>query len=137
MARAASGALAAAAIAAGCGGGGQPAFDAEIFISSVNARGAALVLGDRLESSREGFELYEVGAGGAGEAAPAESGSGTLVVAPSDDEALAEYERCELAGELVCFRAANVAIYFGSELEPGEAERLGSALEAVSAAASG
>ena len=117
------------ALALGACGGEDPAFDADDFVAAANARGAGLTLGAPLPTTREGVTLHGLAftAGNAGVASP--GSSGTLVVTPGDDEALAEYERCEASGNLICFRAANVALYF--EADPADLARVVGAITAM------
>jgi hypothetical protein len=127
-------ALGAAWALAGCGGEDERTFDAESFVAAANQHNAGLVLDAPLDSTREELEIYELRFAGAG-AAPEEAvdahGGGTLVVAASDEEALAEYERCERSATLICFRAANVAIYLEGALAPADIERLQAALQSM------
>jgi hypothetical protein len=131
-------ALLALAAVAGCGEDDQRTFNASGFIAAANDRGAGLVLDAPLESSRGELELYELrfegaGAGTAPQEAVHTHGGGTLVVAPSDEEALAEYERCESSASLICYRAANVALYLEGALAPGDIKRLEAAVGSMAA----
>lgn len=91
------------------------------------------MLGDPLESAREGHRTFELRFEGAGAAADSldAHGGGTLVVADDDEAAVAEYERCHGAGTLRCYRAANVAFYFGGTLAPADLARVELALRAL------
>lgn len=102
-------------------------------MAAANSRGAGLTLGSSLPTARDEIELYrlEFTAGGTSAADTAiAGGSGTLVVTAGDDDALAEYQRCESSGELICFRAANVALYF-ADADPAELTRLAAAITAM------
>lgn len=126
--------LAAAALTlsvAACGS--DDAFTAEEFIGEANQHGAGLVLGSRLESGREETTIYEVAFAETGDPANAghDHGGGSLTVLEDGDAGLAEYERCESAVSLVCFRAANIALFFEGDVAPAEIARLEEALRAM------
>lgn len=121
--------LLAIALLAGCGGD-NAGFTAEQFVAAVNERGAALVLGPELRSSREDAEVYgiEVGPpGGTGET----HGGGSIVVMSSDDAGFAEYERCEKAASLLCFRADNVVLLLEGDIPDEQLAALTRALQAL------
>lgn len=126
-------AVLALAIALGGCGDEEEAFDADSFVAAANARGAGLTLGESLPSTREEFDVRNVElatpAGGADRAQP-EGARGTLVVTASDEQALAEYRRCEESVDLLCFRAANVALYFG-EADPAALAPVSAAIAAM------
>jgi hypothetical protein len=117
---------------AGCGES-RPAFSAQELVDQANANGAGLVLGEPLDIEREGAEAHEVtfeevGAAHADEASEHGHGGGTLTITADADAGLAEYERCESAATLLCFRAANAVLFFESSLDPGDRGRLEQAL---------
>lgn len=119
-------AVALAALLAACG---SREFTAGEFVEAANAEGAGLVLGDELETLREGQSLHAVSfatPGGDGD-----HDGGTLVVTAGADAALAEYERCEGSATLVCYRAANVALYFEGAPAPEDGAALEDALRAM------
>lgn len=125
-------AVVAVLVSQGCGAA-EPKFNAEGFLEEVNAGGAGLALGEPLESVRENVTSYELNFKDPGEiagtTAPAAAhGGGTLQVTANSEAGAAEFERCEGAVSLVCFRAANVVFYFGEELAPAELARLAGAL---------
>jgi hypothetical protein len=128
-------ALAALAVAAGCGGEDEFRFSAEEFVFEANARGAALELGTPLVSSREGTEIHElavIGVGGTGD-----HGGGSLTVTADSAAGLAEFERCEAATSLLCFRANNVVVALEDELDREQVGTLERALSRMAADASG
>ncbi len=95
-------ALALTAIAA-CGGG-ERTFTASEFVEEMNDKGANLKLGGNLLNDQEGIEVFELRF--------ARSFEGSLVVAEDIDVGVSEYERCESAATLLCYRAANVVMLF-------------------------
>lgn len=110
---------------AGCG---AHEFDAQEFVEEANANGAGLELGEPLLSTREDVEIRAV------EIAPASATGeverpggahtgGSLIVASSVEAGEEEYERCEGAVTIVCYRAANVVL--AVEGDPGSAELVG------------
>jgi hypothetical protein len=91
------------------------------------------VLGEPLDIEREGAEAHEVsfeeaGAVHADEASEHGHGGGTLTITADPDAGLAEYQRCESAATLLCFRAANAVLFFESSLDPADRVRLEQAL---------
>jgi hypothetical protein len=66
----------------------------------------------------------EPGAADADEASEHGHGGGTLAITADADAGLAEYERCENAVTLLCFRAANAVLFFESSLDPADRARL-------------
>jgi hypothetical protein len=116
-------------------GCGERTFEAEEFVAEANGHDAGLVLGPPLSSSREDAELRTLSFAGTG-AAPAPAagdvhGGGSLTVLGDDEEALAEYERCESSVSLICFRAANVVLIFEGDLAPADLRRVERALRAL------
>jgi len=118
----------------GCGS--ERAFTAEEFVAEANRNGAGLNLGSELASDREATELHTV------ELADLEPGpassleeqghvGGTLTITATDEAGAAEYERCELAVSLVCYRAANALLFFEDALRPDERARIAGALRAM------
>jgi hypothetical protein len=105
------------------------------FVSDVNEQGVELTLGERLGTSDEEREIYEIELEPLRRApAPAdEEGDGHAHAGGSlylyDDTAAAEEQMqgCQAAADLVCYRAANVvAILEGGGIE---AQRLGVAIQ--------
>ena len=126
--------LALAALAA-CGEG-ERTFSAQGLVEEANANGAGLELGEALETSREGAEVTAVTFVEAGEPhddeiAQHEHGGGTLTITTDADAGLAEYERCEAAATLLCFRASNAVLFFEASLDPADRTRLEDALRAM------
>jgi len=116
----------------GCGDEG---FDATGFVAAANERGAGLELGPELMTTEEGKRVHELSleepAGEAPATDPDGHGGGSLIVTESDDAALAEYERCEQTGLLICFRVANIAIALEPDAEPEQLARLRRAIAAL------
>jgi hypothetical protein len=101
--------------AAACGG--ERVFEPTEFVEEANAAGAGLALGEPLMSTREGLDVYELRFAGAVQSARDEEheATGSLIVADDGEAALAEYNRCESAATLVCYRAANVVLAIQGE----------------------
>lgn len=124
-------ALAFAALA-GCGGG-EPRFTAEEFVDGVNSQGVELRLGEPLVTDEEGKELYAVELEPLGgprldsQGEEIHSGGSLSVYDENEGDPDAEFETCEMAADLLCFRAANVVVV----LEGGglEARQLGVAMQ--------
>jgi hypothetical protein len=116
--------------------GDDQTYTADGLVSELNDHGAGLEMGEALPSNREGIDLRglrfatdpsaALKAGGA-----EEGGSGSLTITPDADAGLAEYQRCESAGALVCFRADNAVLIFEDELAAADRARLASALQAI------
>jgi hypothetical protein len=134
--------MAAAALLAGCGSD-ERSFSAEEFVAEANRNGARLELGVPLSASDTGDELYalEVGHGDepvkqqglpedAGGSEPEHAG-GSLRVSESAEDAEAEYNRCEGAVTLLCYRAANVVVILEEGAEPGDLRAVESAIRAL------
>jgi hypothetical protein len=104
-----------ALLVASCGG--ERTFEPEEFVDEANAAGAGLALGEPLTSIAEGVDVYALEF-----TAPVEEtdghghgGGGSLVVTEDSGSATDEFERCEAAVSLTCYRAANVVLYFEAE----------------------
>jgi hypothetical protein len=128
------------ALPAACGG--EATFTADELVAEVNANGAGVRLGEPLTTSQEDLELYALrlaGGGGAPGVAPGDAGSapvdvhggGTLTIADDADAALDEYERCESAASLICFRAANAVLIFEGAVPNQDLARIESAVSAM------
>jgi len=122
---------------AGCGGSGERQFTPQSFVGEINAEGAAVALGEVLTSNEQGVEIYTItfteaatGVTGEGDIGAAEHGSGALLILEDAGAAMEEYDRCQPAPALTCFRAANAVLRF-EDLEPADQARLVSALEAI------
>jgi len=112
--------LATVATFQGCGG--EVTFDADGFVEALNAEGVEIELGGALVNDQEGVEVREVSFNRV---------SGTLVVTASEETGTAEYERCETAVTLLCYRAQNVVLMFEDEIDPAKRTRLESAFRAL------
>jgi hypothetical protein len=116
--------------------GDDTTYTADELVSGLNDHGAELELGETLPSNREGIDLRGLRFAADPSAAlkaggEAEGGSGSLTITPDADAGLAEYQRCESAGALVCFRADNAVLIFEDELGAADRARLASALQAI------
>jgi len=124
------------ALTAACGS--ERTFSAEEFVEEANAHGAGLTLGAPLETAREeGIELRAVELAEPepepepeDEAAHDHAG-GTLTITPDPSAGAAEFERCEQAVSLICFRAANAVLLFEDALEAEEQARIADALRGM------
>jgi hypothetical protein len=132
-------ALLAAALTA-CGD--ETTFTADELVTEVNDRGARVRLGEPLTTSQEDVELYALRLAGTGAApgvpsgdagsAPVDvHGGGTLTITEDDDAALAEFERCESAVSLVCFRAANAVLIFEGAIPNQDLARIEMAVQSM------
>jgi hypothetical protein len=121
-------ALAAASLVAGTGCG-ETTFDAQGFIDEANSKGAGLELGEPLASEREGIELFVIeikpssATGEVGHARGGQHSGGSMVVTEDSEAAEQEFQRCEGAVTIVCYRAANVVLAI--EGDPSSAELVG------------
>jgi hypothetical protein len=122
--------------------GDETTFTADELVAEVNARGAQVRLGERLTTSQEDVELYALRLAGAGAAPGVPSGNassapvdvhggGTLTITENDDAALAEYDRCESAVSLVCYRAANAVLIFEGAVPNQDLARIEAAVQAM------
>ncbi len=92
-----------ALLVAGCG---EREFEPAEFVEEANAEGASLILGEALTSTQEGIDVFALSfAEGSGS-------GGSLLLAEDAEAATAEFERCQAAVSLTCYRAANVVLYF-------------------------
>jgi hypothetical protein len=57
--------------------------------------------------------------------------AGSLTITEGDDEAVAEYERCESAASLVCFRAANAVLILEDTVPNQDLARIEAAISAM------
>jgi hypothetical protein len=113
-------ACAAALALAGCG---DDELDAAERVAALNEHGAGLELGEALRSQRDGYDIRALAVG--------DVLGGSITIAPDDETAVDEYERCQAAGALVCFRTANAVLIFEDELEPQDLARIESAIRAA------
>jgi hypothetical protein len=120
-------ALAAAALLAGACG--ETTFDAQGFVDEANAKGAGVELGEPLLTEREDIQLYAIEiepASATGEAEPSgghEHSGGSMIVTEDAEDAEQEFQRCDGAVTIVCYRAANVVLAI--EGDPSSAELVG------------
>jgi hypothetical protein len=137
-----------AAAPVGCGSG-ETTFTAQEFVERANDEGAGLELADQLSSASGAVEVWSVrlsgGAPGSPSPAPPASGAGpspgadlahgggSLAVSEDAEAGAAEFDRCERAVTLTCFRAANVVL----RLEGGTPDEVARIEDAVSAMESG
>jgi hypothetical protein len=103
--------------------GGERSFEAEEFVSALNEHGAGLELGEPLSSQGPAHEIHAVGLASS---ATQVHGGGSLAVTENVADAEAEYERCESAASLICYRAANVVLRL-EEVSPEQQAQLESA----------
>jgi hypothetical protein len=107
---------------AACGSDDR-SFSAEEFVEQAEANGMTLKLGESLTTDQEDLELFALRLAG--------GGTGTLAIADDADAGLAEYERCESAASLFCFRAANAVLVFDSEVPNQDLARVEAAVRAM------
>jgi hypothetical protein len=134
-----------AAALAGCGSG-ETTFTAQEFVERANDEGAGLELADRLSSASGAAEVWSVRLSGGDPGGPSPSppasgagsslgadlahGGGSLAVSEDAEAGAAEYDRCEQAVTLTCFRAANVVLRLEGGT-PDEVARIEDALRAM------
>lgn len=114
--------------------GGERSFEPAEFVDAANREGANLVLGDPLTSTQEGVDIFAVHfAGEASEPAADDhaAGGGSMVVAEDAETATGEFERCESAVTLTCYRAANVVLYFDAESTDRRVAAVAAAIRAL------
>lgn len=112
-------------------------FTAESFIDAMNDNGAALALGPVLTTSPDGIDVNVVEFTGTAPSATGEeagteeaNGSATLLLFDGSGAAMDEFDRCNVAPALTCFRAAN-AVLRVEELQPSDQARITTAIEGV------
>jgi hypothetical protein len=131
---------------AGCGSG-ERTFDAQDFAAELSDRGVTLELGEPLQSESETVDaVYGVdiadgeasngaqagdGSGGGGKGEEAHPPGGSLTITSDSDAAVAEYQRCEAAVSLLCYRAANALLVFDDALPPEDQARVERAIRAL------
>ena len=124
-----------ALFATGCGG--EREFQAGEFVDAANEEGAGLVLGDSLTSIEEDVEVFAMEFAEDGDHAEDEPkgghahSGGSLIVAGDAESATEEFERCESAVTLTCYRAANVVLFFDAESTPEHVARVDAAIRAL------
>jgi hypothetical protein len=113
--------------------GDSATFTAEEFVDQVNAEGVELSLGQPLQTTQEGQELYDVQLQPVAELPGDEGGgghshsAGSLSVFDDVEGADSEIESCRGAADLLCYQAGNVVVV----LQTGgiEAQQLAKAME--------
>lgn len=127
-------ALAAALLVAGCG---EKEFTAESFIDSMNDHGATLALGPVIAENPDGVEVHRItftetapSATGEGEGTEAANGDATLLIFDGSGDAEDEFDRCNGAPALTCFRASN-AVLRVENLQPSDRARITTAIQGV------
>jgi hypothetical protein len=124
-----------ALFAAACGG--ERSFEPEEFVDQANAEGASLVLGEQLTTIEEGVDVFAISfaeeKGHEREQEPdGQSHSGGSMIVTSDSEAATEeFQRCETAVTLTCYRAANVVLYFDVEPSDEQVAKVDAAIRAL------
>jgi hypothetical protein len=102
--------------------GGDQGYTADELISQLDDHGAGLELGESLPSAREGIDVHALRS--------TAGASGSVTITADADSGLAEYQRCQTAGALVCFRADNAVLIF-EELAPDERAGVAAALQVI------
>ncbi len=132
-------ALAVALLAAGCGGEEERQLSAREFVAEMNRNGAALELGPVIAQNENGVDVTEVKIAQpaptpTGEGTkPAPSGSASLLVLADAEAATDEYERCQGAPSISCYRAANVILRV-EDLQPTDRALLTAAISKLASA---
>jgi hypothetical protein len=128
---------AAAATALAVSGCGAVYDDAQAFIDAANAEGAGFELGPSLSTTSPDNEIYAITIKGAADPAEAREpgqaplGGGSIIITPDDNAARAEYDECESAVSLLCYRAANVTLLLEDEIDPAVRDRVDEAISAL------
>jgi hypothetical protein len=111
--------------------------DAQSFVDAANAEGAGFELGPSLSTSDPEHQIYALELHGGPDKAEmrepgqAHLGGGSVTVTTGDDEARLEYEECESAVSLLCYRAGNVALMLEDEVAPAERAQVDAAISAL------
>jgi hypothetical protein len=126
---------------AGCGGD-DAAFTADQFVGAVNQRGASLELGPELRSTRPDAQVFalELGPPGAADEHAASEGTeagGSIAVMANADAGFEEWQRCEDAGSILCYRADNIVLFIEGEVAPAALAQLENALRVIADESSG
>ena len=134
--------IAFALVWAGCGGSDRT-FDESEFVDALNEEGAEVSLGSSLSNDQDGVEVFEIRfedhatenaeAPAAGEV-PAddhEHGGGSLAITEDDEAGVEEYQRCEGAVTLLCFRAGNAVLILEDSIAPEDAAALETAIRGL------
>ena len=121
------------ALALSACGGGEREFTASELIDELNDKGAPLELEGTLASAQEGLETFELAItepGAADAAQGHDEGGATLILTENAGDAPAEFERCESALSLTCFRVANGVIALTDD-NPSVLAKVGAAVSAL------
>jgi hypothetical protein len=111
--------------------------DAQSFVDAANAEGADFELGPSLSTTNPEHQIYAIELEGGPDRAEmrepgqAHLGGGSVTVTEGEDEARLEYEECESAVSLLCYRAGNVALVLEDEVAPAERARVDAAISAL------
>lgn len=116
----------------GCSG--ERSFDEDTFIEEINSAGAGLTLGVIISENEQGVPVRAIELVPAGASRPVrpgeDPGGGTMLVLDDADQAFAEFQRCEQAATLTCYRAANVVLRF-DQIDPVQQQRVTAAIAAL------
>ena len=128
-------------VLAGCGGD-DSAFTADQFVGAVNQRGASLELGPELRSTRPDAQVFalELGArepGGGDAASEGAEAGGSIAVMADADAGFEEWQRCEDAASILCYRADNIVLFIEGEVAPAALAQLENALGVIADETSG
>lgn len=117
---------------AGCGSG-ERTFTPEEFVEAIDEHGGELELGSVLTTREDGIDVHVVrfADGPDDQLHGAENGDATMLVLESSGSAEDEFERCEGAPLLTCFRAANVVLRF-EDMNAADRARIVAAVGALS-----
>jgi hypothetical protein len=124
-----------ALLVAACGG--ERTFEPDEFVGAANEKGAGLVLGEQLTSIEEGVDVYALSfadaatAQATGDEEHEHGTGGSMIVTDDAESATAEFERCETAVSLTCYRAANVVLYFNAAPTDEHVVPVGTAIRAL------
>ena len=121
-------ALTATAIS-GCGG--ERTFEPEEFVDEIDENGGELVLGEVLTTREDGVDIHVLRSSAEEDTQlSGQSGSATMLVLGDAGDAEDEFERCESAPVLTCFRVANVVLRF-EDMDAADRARIVGAVEAM------
>ena len=130
-------ALLAAVVLTAATGCGEKQFTPESFLEAMNDHGATLELGPVLTTNPDGIEVHEVtltkiapSATGEGADTEGENGAASLLVFDGSGDAEDEFDRCNTAPALTCFRAAN-AVLRVEDLQPSDRARITTAVQGI------
>lgn len=126
-------------VVSACGEQGRE-FTAAELVAELNREGAPIHLKGALLSGREGFKAYELELVEPMDPASPEAhtqeghshgaGGATLVLTEDEEDAPAEFERCESSVTLTCFRIANGVLLLAGD-DPLILEKVENAVRAM------